>query len=198
MLMARALVVGWQLPVVLIGWGVAVLATRLGPVLIDLPDLTGTGQVATPLASFAAAACGMLAVFSAGEPCSTVFVTAPRRARVVNLARIVALVVLGALVVSTIGVAAGPATLNTTLALAGESLLAACVVGVRLAWLLPVVHLMAASTVGAATRETLHPWAWILQGEPHTSTVIWSASSLLVALAVWWSVVGRRPELTDG
>lgn len=197
LLRARSLLIGWQLPAVIAGWAMVTVATHFGPQAIALPDLGGAGPVLTPLGSLGAVVCAVLAVITAGEPCPQVFITAPRRARHVNLTRVAVVALLGPIIVSTLGPATWAATTNTTLALSGEGLIAASLLGIRLAWLPISLHFLAAATVGAATRDSLHGWAWILETTPTSLTIAISAGVMVLGVILWGAAIGRNSDLLE-
>ena len=176
---------------VLLGWLFLALATRLGPDLVPLPDIGGSGSASTPLASLAAAACAVLAVFAAAEPCADVFLTAPSRARWVNTMRVAAVALIGVVVVSVVGAGSWLATLNTTSALAAEGITAAAIIGVQLSWVPPMLHFLAAGTFGAATMGVLHPWAWILDPQPSVVVVLGSLGLFALCLSKWRLSIGE-------
>lgn len=182
---------GWQLRLVLLGWLFLAIATRLGPELVPLPDISGGGSASTPLASLAAAACAILAVFAAAEPCADVFLTAPSRARWSNTLRVAAVALIGALFMSLIGAGSWLATLNTTSALAAEGIVAAATIGVQLSWVPPMLHFLVAGTFGAATMGVLHPWAWILDPQPSIAVVLASLALLAICLSIWRLSIGH-------
>lgn len=185
---------GWQVPSVLVGWGVLLGANLIGPRVVVLPSVGSSGQIPTPFVFLLGGLLGVLAVLLAAEPCPAVFLTAPSRARLVNAARVGLASLLGPFVLTVIGPGDWAAATSTTIAVTGEGLIAASVLGLRLAWLPPLLHLVAAASFGAATRDTLRPWAWIISAEPSTSALMASTALWALGLGTWMLSMGHRSE----
>lgn len=181
----RALARGWKLDVVSLGL-MAVAAAMLGaPALVFLPQLSSDTKVAAPTGALAGWACAILAVTTAVEPCRDVFVTSPRRAHAVNVLRVFVVAGIGTAVVAITSQRDLSVIAVTTATLTGEGLLAAALLGLRLAWLPPTLHVFA-STFGATERTALAPWAWILAPEPTVTGACVSALILFVGAGAWW------------
>lgn len=192
-----ALLRGWRVPPVLLGWSVVAVATLLGPALVPLPNLTGTASVSTPLATLGGAVCGLLTLSLAHEPCPDVFSTAPSSAFVVHGVRILLGALTGPLIITAVGPSSGSVAMNVGMTIVGEGMLAAGLLGQRLAWLLPLFHLLAASTFGAVRGQGLHTWAWILSSRPGSGHLVVSATILAVGIIIWVARIRANSQLLE-
>lgn len=185
---------GWQVPTLLMGWSLLLVANLLGPRVVVLPSVAVSNQVPTPFVFLLGGLLAVLAVLLASEPCASVFVTAPSRARHVNLCRVALASFLGPLVLTALGPGDWLATTNTTVVATGEGLLAAAVLGLRLAWLPPLLHLAAAASFGAAAPDTLRPWAWLISAQPSAAVLAFSVCVWALGASIWFVTMSRRPE----
>lgn len=189
-----ALMRGWYVPAVAVGWAVLLIVNLVGPKLVVLPGVAATSQIPTPFVFFVGGLIALLSLLLATEPCPEVFVTSPLRSRLLNVTRVVVAVMLGPLLLTSLGPGDTLAALSTSMAVAGEGLLAASVLGLRLAWLPPLLHLTAAGSFGAATPDTLRPWAWLISANPSAAALASSAVMLAAGGVSWFRAMARRPS----
>jgi hypothetical protein len=189
-----ALAHGWQWQVVMLGWVAILVGALVLPQLLFLPALSTGGRVATPTAALSGWAATMLALVAATEPAWPIFLAAPHRVRAINVLRVLVVAVGGGVAVvlasdSSLGVAS-----TATMALVGE----AALLGYRVAWIFPSLHLLAASSLGSVNRIAgLSPWAWILAPETSLPGLMTSGALLLAGAIAWyrsfsWSWVPGR------
>lgn len=187
---------GWQVPTLVLGWGVLLVADLLGPILVVLPAVGVGSEVPTPFVFLLGGLLGILAVQLGSEPCAAVYATAPAHARRVNLARIAIASLLGPLALTALGPGDWAATTSTTIAVTGEGLIAASAFGLRLAWLPPLLHLAASGSFGAATPDTLRPWAWLISADPSALVLSLSLAVWALGLVVWSTSMAHRTGST--
>lgn len=172
------------------GWASYVVLTCLGLLplafasfIIDAPFSTSGADVViwTGVIPVALMACGIGALCA--EPALALFATAPSRAWAVHISRLTA----GAVIAT--GAVAGLTDLQIAtfisafFCLAGLAVLSATLFGLMQVWVLPLFLLFSSIVFGAANRDTLHAWAWIVDPEPSPSGIATSSSLLVLAVA---------------
>jgi preprotein translocase subunit SecG len=190
-----ALMHGWHLWTIAPGLVALAAVCPALPHVLRLPHVT-PDQIATPVTVIAAWGVSLLALLTGHEPAPEIFATAPRRTHLVNLARVLAVLVVGVLLItatSRSGVltpaAAGASFAGTALAWAG-------LLGLSTAWLAPTLHLLACITLGNVNRvDGLAAWAWPLDEHPGPGQLSVSAVLLWVGAALWLGSL-RRPGST--
>jgi hypothetical protein len=188
---AVALAKGWHVPAAVAVIVLTAAGSRFLPVLVPLPRMFSYQSLSAPASAIAALLVSVAAFLTADEPSDILLLTSPRRSQLLNPSRVFAVGGIGAMLLCVGTGASWTPTLSSVAALVGEGLLLGSLVGIRLAWVLPTLHVLAALTFGAAGRSDLAPWAWILATHPSTSDL--SASTVLLAIgSVKW--LRRRPQ----
>ena len=194
----QVLAKGWRLTSVAAGWlGLLVVLTAL-PSVVTLPQ-SSTLPISAPTMGFASWWCAALAMHSASEPSHEIFATAPRLPHIYNLARVLAIVSLGTTVTLWVeGTEYTSVAYVSSAALMGEFLLAAGVLGVPYAWVVPTLHLAASAVLGGANRVQLAGWAWVLERSPSNNDSALSTLILATGLVVWWRAGRIGPTIGKG
>lgn len=180
----RSMIVGWRLVPSLLG---LVLLAAIGPLvprLIHLPQLLVHAAYLAPSAVVASLLAALLVLATADEPVDQLGATVPVP---LNVARVVRLIGMTAVAVLCLAVADPQHVPSTTLAVAtlvGEGLLLFCLEP-DLAWALPTLHLLAASTFGVTSDRQLASWAWILRTDVTPGSLIASTLVFAIGLCLW-------------
>lgn len=186
-----ALAKAWHLPTAAAVIVLTAVSLRFLPAFVPLPRLFSYQSLSAPASTLAALLISIAAFHTADEPSEILLLTSPRRSQLLNPTRVFTVAGMGAVLLCVGTGASWTPTLSSLGALVGEGLLLGSLAGIRLAWLLPTLHVFAALTFGAAGRSDLAPWAWILATHPSTSDM--SASTVLLAIGgVKW--LRRQPK----
>ncbi len=185
-----ALIRGWNLVYTVPTIAVLLVSYFYAPRLFDPPQLLSAVPVQAPTTAALDVLLAMVTVASVPEPCPAVFALVPLRRRALPLVRlsVMTTVIIGVFASADAGLTAA----TSLLALAGETCIAAALIGVRYAWILPLVHGTAAALFGTNVFGELSSWAWLLTTRPHIGDLICSATVYLVGLVA----VARRPAVS--
>lgn len=190
-----ALARGWHLGAII----VALLV--LGALVAALPDEVPLPVInnAVPLYSrdgvLAALVAAMLILVAADEPVDPLFTLAPRNRRVVRIVRICAVTTAAAGTLAASDPATALGVVTALLTLTGEGLILATIIGLKAAWVLPLLHAMAAAVLGAGATDEFAFWAWIVDPSPSPTATALAAAIYLVAIAATY-VIG--PGMLSG
>lgn len=185
-----ALIRGWNLVYTVPTIAVLLVVYFYGPRLFDPPQLLSAVPVQAPTTAALNVLLAMLTVASVPEPCPVVFILAPLRRRALPLVRVLGMT---AIIIGVFAAAgAGLTAATSLLALVGETAVAAALIGVRYAWIVPLVHGTAAALFGTNAFGELSSWAWLLTTRPSVGDLICSAAVYLVGLGA----VARRPAVS--
>ena len=179
--------------------GAAVLF--FGARTIPVPAILSVLEVRTALSTVACLFFALAALQTLTEPAPALAITSPRswhktRALRLSLAVLVC-------ITTAIGVDAGHTSVKvaaTVLLLTTEGTLVAALAGVRLAWILPVTHLLAALVFGFGALGQPRAWAFFV-ADTVPKLALAPLIMAYVATTVWWAT--RLPsdssnELAEG
>lgn len=185
-----ALIRGWNLLCTVPMIAVLLVVYSYAPRLFDPPQLLSAVPVQAPTTAALNVLLAMLTVASVPEPCPAVFTLAPLRRRALPLVRVSAMtaVIIGVFAAAGAGLIAA----TSLLALVGETSIAAALIGVRYAWIVPLVHGTAAALFGTNVFGELSSWAWLLTTRPTNGDLICSVVVYLVGLVA----IARRPAVS--
>lgn len=182
---AVALAKVWHISTALAVVALTAAGLRFLPALVPLPRMFSYQALSAPASAIAALLIALAAFLTAHEPSDILLLTSPRRPQLLNPSRVLAVAGIGAILICVGAGASWTPTLSSLAALVGEGLIFGSLAGIRLAWVLPALHVFAALTFGAAGRSDLAPWAWILTTHPSTSDMLTSAVLLVVGSVKW-------------
>lgn len=188
----RALVLakGWGAPAAVALLLAGPLVLLVGPRTFGLPATDSVTAVLAPTSAIAGWLVALACCAATREPAAVLFLAAPRRAKVVHLARIAVVYAAGLAACTAVGARVEPLLTSSATFLA-EALLVAALAGADLAWVAPTAHLTSAVTLGAAGRDDVAAWAWPVMVAPGGEVAGAACAALLLASLVW----GRRIRL---
>ncbi len=180
---------------IVVGLALISVCALLVPPLLALPSMAAH-PVPRPVAALAGWASAVLAVHVGGEPSWSLFATARIRVRVVNLIRILVVATIGG-ALSACATGQWAVTTNSTMALLGWCLAFGGVLGHRVAWALPTLHLFGALVMGGMTSHLTAPrWTWIIAEHPGWADYLASATLLMIGCVTWlW--LGNRQSIVQ-
>lgn len=184
------LVRGWNLVYSVPTIAVLLMASFYAPRLFEPPQLLSSVPVQAPTSAALSVLLAILTVASVPEPCPTVFDLAPLRRRAMPLVRVSLMTAIIIGVFAAVG--SGSTAATSLLALVGEAAVAAALIGVRYAWILPLIHGTAAAVFGTNAFGELSAWAWLLTTQPNAGDLICSAGVYLAGLVA----IARRPAVS--
>lgn len=187
----RAGALSWLLPS-----GIAIgLAQGFLPPMIVLPQLFSSVEVTGPAALLLATVIAVAAVYTIVEPSQVLWTLAmPRhRMRFISRLTLISIGYLGATAITAPGQFAPSAIIY--FGVLAEGLISAAILGYRLSWILPLVHVAAAALLGAKAFGGLAWWAQIATATPgrQHAAVVGAGLALGVVLVYrrgWWGLTG--------
>lgn len=187
-----ALLRGWHMATVI--GGLLLLGTLVAavPDEVPLPILNNAVPLYSRDGVLAALVATLLILLAADEPVDPLFMLAPRNRRALRIIRICAVTAAatGALAVSEPASIIG--VLTALLTLTGEGLIIATIIGLKVGWILPLLHTMAAAVLGGGTMGDFAFWAWIVDPSPSAAATAIAATIYGIGIAVTY-VAGPGP-----
>lgn len=171
---------GWNLHLILPALASTLIGLAWAPQTVVAPQALASFPVQSPVAAGFAVIWSLLISATVPEPMPSLPTVLTWRRRYLSQVRVI---ILTAAVIGVAGLLAPPLVVSVALlALAGEAVLAAAVLGFRYAWVLPLVHAAGASTLGANAFGDIRPWAWFLRLDPQPSDFAMSLALYVIGL----------------
>jgi hypothetical protein len=188
-----AVVKGYRVLPVLLLCSLFVALLQVLPAAVRLPERLSQVPVRASVDMFAGLPVAIAIGLSVPEPAGTIASTTSRGWARLRVARLTALTAYAAGLTLLLAPAPGHAAI-VVVALVGEVLLGARLLGPGLSWILPLVHVVGAAFVGTSIDGRVSTWAWPAHTGASVGDTLIAGTTFLIGLSAWSTHADRDDD----